>query len=63
MAPHEARDGLSLSMQNKTRPVVSASQILELPINAVFVKLELLQERFSIVKKLSPSSFRLTLKN
>jgi type IV conjugative transfer system coupling protein TraD len=36
---HEARDGVSLSMQNKIRPVVSASQILELPINTAFVKL------------------------
>lgn len=36
---HEARDGVSLSMQNKIRPVVSASQILELPVNSAYVKL------------------------
>ena len=36
---HEARDGVSLSMQNKTRPVVSATQILELPINTAYIKL------------------------
>lgn len=36
---HEARDGVSLSMQNKIRPVVSATQILELPVNTAYVKL------------------------
>lgn len=36
---HEARDGVSLSMQNRTRPVVSASKILELPVNTAYVKL------------------------
>lgn len=35
----EVRDGVNLSMQNKTRPVISASQILELPINTAFIKL------------------------
>jgi len=36
---HEARDGVNLSMQNKIRPVVSVSQILELPVNTAYVKL------------------------
>jgi type IV conjugative transfer system coupling protein TraD len=36
---HETRDSVSLSMQSKTRPTVSASQILDLPINTAFVKL------------------------
>ena len=36
---HEARDGVSLSMQNKICPVVSVSQILELPVNNAYVKL------------------------
>ncbi len=36
---HEARDGVSLSMQNRTRPVISTSQILELPINSAYIKL------------------------
>ena len=36
---HEARDGVSLSMQNKVRPVVSASQIMDLPVNTAYIKL------------------------
>lgn len=36
---HEARDGVNLSMQNKIRPVVSATQILELSLNTAYVKL------------------------
>jgi type IV conjugative transfer system coupling protein TraD len=36
---HEARDGVSLSMQHKTRPVISVSQIVELPTNTAYVKL------------------------
>lgn len=44
---HEARDGVSLSMQHKTRPVISASQILELPANTAYIKLA---EETSITK-------------
>jgi len=36
---HETRDGVTLSMQNKNRPVVSATQIMELPVNTAYVKL------------------------
>ena len=36
---HETRDSVSLSMQNKIRPVVSPTQILELPVNTAYVKL------------------------
>jgi type IV conjugative transfer system coupling protein TraD len=36
---HETRDSVSLSMQNRTRPVISPTQILDLPINTAFVKL------------------------
>jgi len=36
---HETRDSVSLSMQNKLKPVISASQIIELPVNTAFVKL------------------------
>jgi len=36
---NEVRDGVSLSMQNKIRPVVSSTQILELPINTAYIKL------------------------
>ena len=36
---HEARDGVSLSMLKKSKPIVSPTQILQLPINTAFVKL------------------------
>jgi type IV conjugative transfer system coupling protein TraD len=36
---HETRDGVSLSMQKKSKPIVSPTQILQLPINTAFVKL------------------------
>lgn len=36
---HETRDSVSLSMQNKMRPVVSPTQLLELPVNTAYIKL------------------------
>lgn len=36
---HESRDGVSLSIQNRTRRVVSASQIIDLPINSAYLRL------------------------
>lgn len=36
---HEARDGVNLSTQTKFKPVVTTSQILDLPINTAYIKL------------------------
>ena len=36
---HEMRDGVSLSLQNKSSPVVSATALLSLKTNEAFVKL------------------------
>ncbi|MBA3239511.1 MAG: type IV secretion system DNA-binding domain-containing protein [Parachlamydiaceae bacterium] len=36
---HEARDGVNLSTQTKSSPIVSPSKILSLPKNTAFVKL------------------------
>lgn len=51
---HETRDSVSLSKQNKTRAVVTATQILELPINTAYIKLaskqKIAQIKLPIVK-------------
>jgi type IV conjugative transfer system coupling protein TraD len=36
---HETRDGVSLAMHKKSKPVVSPTQIMQLPVNTAFVKL------------------------
>ena len=48
---HETRDSVNLSMQNKTRPVVSPTEILELPVNTAYVKLAG-EKRVTLIKLL-----------
>ncbi|MBA3237177.1 MAG: type IV secretion system DNA-binding domain-containing protein [Parachlamydiaceae bacterium] len=53
---HEARDGVNLSTQTKSSPIVSPSKILLLPKNTAFIKLPrnypIVTVKLKITKKL-----------